>query len=178
MTSPDNRLRALYAYFSDLYPHFTVLEEAKGRCLSATLLFAEMACRDGIDVSLVRWRVVRNLHAEQNSTYCDHWAIYLGNGRVLDPTAVQVDKNPWPWRRLSAYPKDHIAPSVISANKLLPLIREANRAEQGSEFSEAFMRKLDAALEAERSPARRWIGIVATTLAGAAFVYMAVSQWR
>jgi hypothetical protein len=55
-------------------------------------------------VAFVRWRVCRDLN------FLEHWALVLDNARVLDMTAIQVDGNPDPLRRLAGYPENYVRP--------------------------------------------------------------------
>jgi hypothetical protein len=59
---------------------------AIGRCLSISLDVAvEAQRRLGLDVKLVKWRVVND------PNFVDHWAVMLDDERVIDVTRVQVD---------------------------------------------------------------------------------------
>jgi hypothetical protein len=60
--------------------------EASGRCLVLSLQLAEQVrAASGKDVELVRWRVLDDPH------FRDHWAVWLDEQTVVDPTRVQVD---------------------------------------------------------------------------------------
>lgn len=82
------------------------LSAAQGTCLHATMELAAEALRLGLDrsASVVRWCVCGD------PAFLEHWALALESGRVLDTTAVQVDGNPQPLRRLDEYPANYRSP--------------------------------------------------------------------
>jgi hypothetical protein len=86
--------------------HHKSASEAGGWCFQATLTLGQEARRLGLEgqVSFVRWRVRSDLN------FLEHWALVLDDGRVLDMTAVQVDGNPDPLRRLASYPANYVRP--------------------------------------------------------------------
>jgi hypothetical protein len=79
---------------------------AQGTCLHATMELAAEARRLGLGrcVSVVRWRV------QGDPAFLEHWALALENGQALDTTAIQVDGNPRPLRRLDEYPANYRSP--------------------------------------------------------------------
>lgn len=82
------------------------LSTAQGTCLHATTELATEALRLGLGryASVVRWCV------RGDPAFLEHWALALENGLVLDTTAVQVDGNPRPLRRLDEYPSNYRGP--------------------------------------------------------------------
>ena len=72
---------------------------ASGLCLDASLDLARQAHALGLgdQVAFVRWRVVGD------ARFRDHWALAIGDERVLDMTAVQIDGNAEPLRGLDSY---------------------------------------------------------------------------
>lgn len=100
--------------------------EAAGRCLGATLDVAlEAQARLGLDVNLIRWRVVADPH------YMDHWAILLDDGRVLDPTRVQVDGKRLLVGPAQDYPPHFVDARVYPASMLAGRYRKAHRCPDG-----------------------------------------------
>lgn len=84
----------------------STLSLAQGTCLHATIELAAEALRLGLgnEASVVRWRV------REDPAFLEHWALSLGNGVVPDTTAVQVDGNQEPLRRLDQYPANYRSP--------------------------------------------------------------------
>ena len=83
------------------------VSESSGLCLHAALTLGQAARRMGLEdkVAFVRWRVHRDVN------FLEHWALVVEGGTVLDMTAVQVDGNPDPLRRLDGYPANYLRPS-------------------------------------------------------------------
>ncbi len=73
---------------------------ARGACLDATIQLALHCKRLGLDThaTALHWRVPGDPH------FREHWALGVGNGLVLDMTAVQVDGNSRPLRKIGDYP--------------------------------------------------------------------------
>jgi hypothetical protein len=87
---------------------------ARGRCLALSLELCRQAQAQGIALRLVVWSVAGDPH------YCDHWAVLLEDGSVLDLTRVQVDGSPRLIHELHAYPATYRRPRVYPAAGLLP----------------------------------------------------------
>lgn len=51
--------------------------------------------------------------------YLEHWAVVTEGGRVLDLTAVQVDGDPRPSRRVDEYPANYVRPRLYPASVVL-----------------------------------------------------------
>ena len=94
---------------------YDTLVNSRGLCLHASVEFGREARRLGIDSRLffVRWRVRNDLN------YLEHWAVATENGRVLDLTAVQVDGDPRPLRRVEEYPVNYVRPRLYPASVVL-----------------------------------------------------------
>ena len=81
----------------------TTLGAASGRCLVLSLHLAErVQATLGIDVELVRWRVVGD------PQFRDHWAVWLDAQTVLDLTRIQVDGQIRLAGPADAYPKHYV----------------------------------------------------------------------
>lgn len=94
--------------------HLLDADEAAGRCLSVAFDVAiEAKARLGLDLNLIRWRVVADPH------YMDHWAILLDDGRVLDPTRVQVDGSRALVGPAGGYPQNFLEARVYPASLLI-----------------------------------------------------------
>lgn len=116
---------------------------ARGVCLDATIQLARYCRRLGMDASAtaVHWRVPGDRH------FREHWALGVGNGLVLDMTAVQVDGNTHPLRQVRHYPAHFGQPSVYP----LDLILRAPQAAPGQAASRLpmqFLMKLQFAMAA------------------------------
>jgi hypothetical protein len=98
--------------------HHKSAPESRGLCLQATLTLGREAHRLGLEgqVTFVRWCVRRD------ADFLEHWALMLGNGRVLDMTAVQVDGNPQPLRWLASYPANYVRPRQYPAAIVLAVM--------------------------------------------------------
>ncbi|MET0383841.1 MAG: hypothetical protein ABW032_10520 [Burkholderiaceae bacterium] len=97
---------ALLENFAMAARHRTAAE-SQGRCLDATARLGAEADRLGLAgaVEFVRWRVLDDLH------FLEHWALaVVGDGRVIDLTAVQVDGDDRPLKRLEEYPANYVQP--------------------------------------------------------------------
>ncbi len=121
--------------------HYRSVSESSGLCLHAALTLGQAACRMGLEggVAFVRWRVHGDLD------FLEHWALVLEGGTVLDMTAVQVDGNPDPLRRLDSYPANYARPRQYPVGVVLevmePPLREAER-----QFSRRLLWRLHARL--------------------------------
>ena len=92
----------------------TSLAVATGRCLVLSLQLAEHAQASlGIDLELVRWRVVGD------PQFRDHWAVWLDDQTVVDPTRVQIDGRTQLAGPASAYPNNFIGLRRYPASLLL-----------------------------------------------------------
>lgn len=112
-------IQAARGFFRD-YPDRLTPAGAAGKCRWAAL---EVAARAGAaSVAVVRWSVLNDDHS-------DHWAVWLGGGWVLDPTAAQVKDasgvRPRLVRRVGDYPENfkrprlhHSAPQVAALRRL------------------------------------------------------------
>ena len=87
---------------------------ARGRCLALSLELCRQAQAHGIALRLVVWSVA------DDPSYCDHWAVLLDDGSVLDLTRVQVDGCKRLIHELHDYPATYRRPRVYSAAGLLP----------------------------------------------------------
>lgn len=113
---------------------------AAGRCLSASLELALLA-RDRlkIEVELICWRVV------DDPRFGEHWAVWLGGGRVLDLTRVQVDGSRQLVGVADEYPVNFTQPRRYPAALLLAAY-EAHRHDGDRRLSLAFVRARGRAL--------------------------------
>ena len=91
--------------------HCRSAPESSGLCFHATLTLGQVARRMGLEekVAFVRWRVQRDVN------FLEHWAVVLDSGTVLDMTAIQVDGNPNPLRRVESYPANYVRPRQYPA---------------------------------------------------------------
>lgn len=98
--------------------HYKSATESRGLCFQATLALGHAARQLGLQgqVAFVRWSVRRDVN------FLEHWALLLGDGRVLDMTAVQVDGNPDPLRRLAGYPANYVRPRQYPAAIVLAVM--------------------------------------------------------
>jgi hypothetical protein len=88
--------------------------EAAGRCLTASLDFAvQAATHHGIEVQLVKWRVVGDPH------YVDHWAVLRDDQSVFDLTRIQVDKSRQLVCKLDSYPANYTDRRIYPAALVL-----------------------------------------------------------
>ena len=92
--------------------------ESSGLCFHAALTLGQLARRLGLEekVAFVRWRVRRDVN------FLEHWALVLDSGTVLDMTAVQVDGNPHPLRRVDSYPANYVRPRQYPAAIVLSAV--------------------------------------------------------
>ena len=95
--------------------HCRSVPESSGLCFHAALTLGQEARRLGLEeqVAFVRWRVLQDVN------FLEHWALVLEGGTVLDMTAVQVDGNPHPLRRLESYPANYLRPRRYPAAVVL-----------------------------------------------------------
>ena len=93
-------------------------ESARGRCLDATVELGREALRLGVaqQVAFVRWHVLND------PDFMEHWALVLDDGRVIDPTAVQVDGDPRALRRMDEYPANYVSPRRYPVDSLVPML--------------------------------------------------------
>jgi len=94
---------------------YDTVTEARGTCLHASIEFARTARRLGVEdrLTFVRWRV-------RNDQDClEHWAVAMEGGHVLDLTAVQVDGDPRPSRRLDEYPSHYVRPLLYPTHLVI-----------------------------------------------------------
>lgn len=115
--------------------------ESRGLCLQATLAIAEEARRLNLGrrVGFVRWSVLRDM------AFLEHWALVLDGTRVLDMTAVQVDGNADPLRRLASYPANYVRPRQYPATVVLDVM-EHHVSGTGRNFSRRLLWTLHLAL--------------------------------
>ncbi len=137
-----NAISALYAEFCKRYPYLSDPQEAEGRCRWASFTFADLADRYGISVNLIRWRIVPTSRFARED-YDEHWAIDIGQGRILDPTSAQVAGLTSPWSRLNNYPSNYLMPKSVPAHALLPVYRRWVKQETGDSWSPDFIRRLN-----------------------------------
>ena len=88
---------------------------ARGVCLDATIHLARHCRRLGLDTqsTALHWRV------PGDSQFREHWALGVGNGLALDLTAVQVDGNSRPLRKIGDYPAHFGQPSSYPLDLIL-----------------------------------------------------------
>jgi hypothetical protein len=141
--------------------HFKSLPESSGLCFHATLALAQEARRMGLEneVAFVRWRV----HGDLN--FLEHWALVLEDGTVLDMTAVQVDGNPHPLRRVAGYPRNYARPRQYPAAIVLGVMERHLRGADGH-FSRVLLWHLHARLF-RHDAASAWRDRSPVALAGA-----------
>ena len=110
--------------------HHKSAPESRGLCFQATLTLGREARRLGLEghVAFVRWCVRRDVN------FLEHWALVLDDGRVFDMTAVQVDGNPQPLRRLANYPANYVRPRQYPAAIVLAVM-DRHVPEQDRHFS-------------------------------------------
>jgi len=58
-------------------------------------------------------------HVRNDLDYLEHWAVATEGGRVLDLTAVQVDGDSRPSRRVDEYPANYVRPRLYPASVVL-----------------------------------------------------------
>lgn len=77
--------------------------DCRGLCFDASAELACEAVRLGFEqqTHFVRWRV------QGDPGFLEHWALRLGDGTVVDITAVQVDGNSQPVREIDRYPANY-----------------------------------------------------------------------
>jgi hypothetical protein len=111
----------------------TTPQEAAGHCLSVSLDFA-LAARQfyGVDSQLVKWSVVDDRH------YVDHWAVLLGDERVLDMTHVQVDGTAQLVVPIGSYPSNFRNARVYPAELLTGAYLESQEQKTGR-FTNRFL---------------------------------------
>ncbi len=112
------------------YEHARDAQDARGRCLDATVELGREALRLGVSqrVAFVRWHVVND------PEFMEHWALALDDGRVIDPTAAQVDGDPRALRRMDEYPANYLSPRHYPVDGLVPLM-EAQGPAHGLRYS-------------------------------------------
>ncbi|WP_114815205.1 hypothetical protein [Paraburkholderia kururiensis] len=148
MTSDDMRqLRWVHARFCELYPFLATKEGAEGLCRWASLTFADMAAHCGIELNIIKWRVLPDSQST-GSNYTEHWAVDLGGGRVLDPTSAQVDGLPSAWVCVLDYPPNYMSRQSVPARALLPTYRNHMYASTRQQLSDAVMQELNHAFNA------------------------------
>jgi hypothetical protein len=110
--------------------HYGSVPESSGLCLHAALTLGQEARRLGLDgqVAFVRWGVCRDMN------FLEHWALVRDSCTVLDMTAVQVDGNPYPLRRLESYPANYVRRRQYPAAIVLDVM-ERHVPERGRQFS-------------------------------------------
>ena len=91
---------------------------ARGHCLDATVELGREALRLGFSqrVAFVRWHVL------DDPEFMEHWALALDDGRVIDPTAAQVDGDPRALRRMDEYPVNYVSPRHYPVDGMVPLL--------------------------------------------------------
>jgi hypothetical protein len=111
--------------------------EARGLCFQAALTLGQVARGMGLEeqVAFVRWRV------RQDVNFLEHWALVLDCGTVLDMTAVQVDGNPYPLRRVDGYPANYVRPRQYPAAIVLSVM-ERPELEADRHFSRRMLWRL------------------------------------
>lgn len=94
------------------------VDGARGRCLDATVELGREALRLGFAqrVAFVRW------HVRNDPEFLEHWALALDDGRVIDPTAAQVDGDPRALRRMDEYPANYVSPRRYPVDGLMPVL--------------------------------------------------------
>lgn len=76
---PDKLIKAAKRYRA------TTIEQARGTCLTMSLEFCLLARECEIPVELVMWPI------KNEPVFCDHWAVRINPGQVIDLTRIQVD---------------------------------------------------------------------------------------
>jgi hypothetical protein len=111
----------------------TSRDEAAGRCLSASLDLAVQAReRHGLEVTLVKWRVLGDPH------FVDHWAVLHDADTVLDLTRVQVDGRRQLVCALNSYPANFVNQRLYPASVVLADYVASNPT-KGSRLSNGFL---------------------------------------
>jgi hypothetical protein len=92
--------------------------ESRGLCFQASLTLAEEARGLNLEgrAGFVRWSVRRD------QAFLEHWALVLDGAKVVDMTAVQVDGNPDPLRRLASYPTNYVRPRQYPVTVVLDVM--------------------------------------------------------
>jgi hypothetical protein len=115
--------------------------ESRGLCFQATLTLAEEARRLNLEerVGFVRWSVRRD------QAFLEHWALVLDGAKVLDMTAVQVDGDANPFRRLADYPANYVRPRQYPLKVVLDVMAH-HVSRRGRNFSRRLLWILHLAL--------------------------------
>lgn len=142
MSDDMREIRQLHALFCERYPFLSTKEGADGCCRWASLAFADMAAIAGVEVNIIRWRVWPTSWSA-TPEYCEHWAVDLGHGRILDPTSAQVEGLPSPWVDVLDYPHNYMNPESVAARVLLPTYRAWRTTANGGALSRAAMQQLN-----------------------------------
>jgi hypothetical protein len=77
-------------------------DEVDGQCFGASLQYALLARKMGVELDLANWTVVHD------ASYCEHWAVFYGATTVVDLTRVQIDGKKDLIYKVTDYPSNFV----------------------------------------------------------------------
>ena len=82
--------------------HESNCECSIGRCFGSSLAFASGLRQMGVQIVLIRWRVLRD------KQFADHWAIRLNQDFAIDLTSIQFEMQGKVLQKIKSYPENFV----------------------------------------------------------------------